>query len=431
MDVTESQYKILYIEGEPRWEYKFLQRALTGEPNINLATLLRVTPNKYYRQGIDSPEQLEAGFPTTKSELFAYDALIIGSVEVSEFEETQQSLIRDFVSERGGSLMMIAGLHGLGLGGWGESIINEVLPSRLSSDSEHSNFTRSKATVLLTSNGASAPMLQFSDDATENKRLWNELPELADYQSIGPLRPAASTLLEIINVNGEHQPLLVTQPYGRGQSYILATGGTWRWQMSLPLDDMRHETFWRQLARSLVANSPLPFQLSTRVENGSITVRAQIRDPDAEENQGLSIAAVASSDTDIPITFELLPLAEQPDIYEGSFTPQQDALYAIEAISKIGDKPVNSTRTAIRYNNNQEAFGIRQNRDLLERLSTSTGGQYWPPTQWSEIPDAISRSSAGITAQDIRYLWDAPAFFILLLILKAIEWLLRRRWRVI
>ena len=52
-------------------------------------------------------------------------------------------------------------------------------------------------------------------------------------------------------------PLLLTQPFGRGRSFVLATGGTWRWQMSLPVEDQRHETFWRQLLRTLVASAHL------------------------------------------------------------------------------------------------------------------------------------------------------------------------------
>lgn len=428
VDVPEGRYKILYVEGEPRWEYKFMQRALTDDPSIQLSTLLKVTPNKFYRQGIDSPEQLADGFPTERSELFAYDALIIGSMQVAEFTQEQQEMIRDFVSERGGSLMMLAGLNGLGLGGWGESVVNEVLPSRLSL--QDAAFVRQKAPVVLTDAGRAAPMLKFSDSDTDNVTQWSELPEIADYQSLGPLRPAATTLLEV-NIDGRNQPLLVSQPYGRGQSFILATGGTWRWQMSLPLDDLRHETFWRQLARNLVANSPRPFELTATVENENILVRAELRDPDAEENQGLAITAVASSDTNEVVNLELLPVPGSPGVFEAAFSPASNGLYSIEALSRKDDDVVSSVRTATRYDQGQESFGVRQNRALLERIAAVTGGSYWTPAQWGEIPEAISYSTAGITQQQISYLWDAPFFFLLLFALKAAEWLLRRAWRVI
>ncbi|MDG1850743.1 MAG: hypothetical protein P8J44_01355 [Gammaproteobacteria bacterium] len=428
VDVEESRYKVLYVEGEPRWEYKFLQRALNDDPSIQLSTLLKVTPNKYYRQGIESPEQLENGFPEERAELFNYDALIIGSLNAAELTSEQHAMIRDFVSDRGGSLMMLAGLNGLGLGGWGETVVNEILPSRLNAD--NAAFVREKAPVTLTDSGRLAPMLQFSDSESENERLWSELPEIADHQQLGPLRPAATTLLGV-NVEGRIQPLLVTQPYGKGQSYIMATGGTWRWQMSLPVADMRHETFWRQLTRGLVANSPRPFELTSRVQNEEISVRAQVRDPDAEENQGLEISAVVSSENSDVVSLDLQPVPGQHGVYEASFTPNQTGLYSIEAISRVGESLVSATTTAVRYDEGQEIFNVRQNRPLLERISLLTGGQYWSPEQWDEIPEAISYSTAGITEQQISYLWDAPFFFLLLILLKTAEWLLRRHWRTI
>lgn len=427
VDVPEGQYRILYVEGEPRWEYKFLQRALEEDPSIRLSTLLKVTPNKYYRQGIDGPEELADGFPTERSELFDYDALMIGSMNVAEFTEGQQEMIRDFVSERGGSLLMLAGLNGLGLGGWGESPVNEVLPSRLSL--EDADFVRTQVPIALTDSGRVSPLLQLSDSPSENERLWSELPAIADYQKLGPLRPAATTLLDAI-VDGRNQPLLVTQPYGRGQSYILATGGTWRWQMSLPLDDMRHETFWRQLARNLVANSPRPFELSATVEGDDMVVRAVLRDPEAEENQNLTITAVANGDNEL-INMDLQPVPGRPGVYENSFRPGAPGLFTVEAISRRDDELVKSIRTATRYDQGQESFGIRQNRALLERVSAATGGAYWTPAQWPALSEAISYSTAGITEQQINYLWDAPFFFLLLLALKTIEWLCRRSWQVI
>ena len=94
---------------------------------------------------------------------------------------------------------------------------------------------REKSWITLTDNGKLSPLLQLSNSETENERIWADLPEIADYQQLGPLRPAATTLLNV-NVDGRMQPLLVTQPYGRGQSYILATGGTWRWQVGGELE---------------------------------------------------------------------------------------------------------------------------------------------------------------------------------------------------
>ena len=76
VNVESGRRRILYVEGEPRWEYKFIRRAETDDSIIQLVSMLRTTENKIYRQGIDDPKQLAQGFPATAEELFAYQGLI-------------------------------------------------------------------------------------------------------------------------------------------------------------------------------------------------------------------------------------------------------------------------------------------------------------------------------------------------------------------
>ena len=131
VQVPEDRRRILYVEGEPRWEYKFIRRALEEDSPIRLASLLRTTPNKFYRQGVENEAELADGFPQERDALFAYDGLIIGSFAAAELTEEQQTWVRDFVSERGGSLLMLGGRRGLADGGWANSIVAEVLPAQL------------------------------------------------------------------------------------------------------------------------------------------------------------------------------------------------------------------------------------------------------------------------------------------------------------
>jgi hypothetical protein len=146
---------------------------------------------------------------------------------------------------------MLAGPNGLGNGGWGQSGIADVLPARLPPSTTNS-FFRKKAGVALTPQGAEEQMLRLADGSSANRESWQSLPEIADYQVTGTLKPAAITLVNAVTEIGQ-VPLLITQQFGRGHAFILASGGTWRWQMSMPVEDQSHETFWRQLLRTLVA----------------------------------------------------------------------------------------------------------------------------------------------------------------------------------
>ena len=429
VDVANQQYRVLYFEGEPRWEYKFLRRAVGHDEDLGIATLLRVSPNKFYRQGIDSAEQLQDGFPTTRDELFTYDALIIGSVEAASLRGEQQEIIRDFVSERGGSLLMLAGPNGLGNGGWGQSAIADVLPARLPATTTDS-FRRKKASVLLTPQGASKQMLRFSADADENRAAWGELPEIADYQLTGSLKPAAVTLLNADTEFGEI-PLLITQPFGRGHAYILASGGTWRWQMSMPLEDQKHETFWRQVLRAMVASAPENISLVANGNAGDvdISLRAEFRDDAFRPVDDIGVTAVASHESGETFSLAMQASGDEPGVFVGTLTPPQSGTWYFEAVAERNGEPIAVSRTSILHESGQaEFFSFRKNRGLLQRLSEATGGQYFEADDLSDLPDLLRYSSSGITETEYRAIWDAPAVFLLLLMLKASEWLLRRRW---
>jgi len=429
--VEDENFRILYYEGEPRWEYKFMRRALGTNSDIALVSLLQVSPNKFYRQGIESPQQLADGFPATRDELFGYDALIIGSVEAAALSDTQLDNIHAFVSERGGSLLMLGGRSGLGSGGWGQSKIADLLPVMLPPSSEIS-FLRERARVHLTPQGGDYAALRFASSDEENRSLWEDLPELADYQRSAGLKPAARTLLTL-RTDSEELPLLVTQPFGRGNSFVLATGGTWRWQMSLPVEDERHERFWRQLLRALVSSAPQRTSIvASRTAGTVVDVRAELRDESFEPLGGIRVAAIASHENGETQVVELLPDADSPGMFSGRFDAGAAGNWYVEAIARSDDTTAAVLRTGIYVEpESREHFNLRSNPAFLRRLADATGGQFFSSATLAGLPDVLRYASAGISETVDRPIWDAPAWFLLLLAIKAGEWLLRRRWGTI
>jgi len=109
IQVNDRAEKVLYYEGEPRFELKFLRRAVEADKNLQVVTLDRTAENKYYRQAVTSADELIGGFPKTREELFQYRALILGSVEAASFTPEQLRMIADFVNKRGGGLLMLGG----------------------------------------------------------------------------------------------------------------------------------------------------------------------------------------------------------------------------------------------------------------------------------------------------------------------------------
>ena len=428
VDVQDQQFSVLYFEGEPRWEYKFLRRAVADDADIALMTLLRVSPNKFYRQGISTPEQLAEGFPSTAAELFAFDALIIGSVEAASLDKEQQQLIKKFVGERGGSLLLIAGPNGLGNGGWGQSAIADVLPTRLPAPGDDS-FQRRKVSVALTPHGEAMPMLRLAADGDENRAAWSALPQIADFQLTGELKPAAITLLEFESGTGA-RPLLITQPYGRGNAFILATGGTWRWQMSMPADDQSHEAFWRQTLRALVSSAPAAVSLQVSADGDTaLSLRAEFRDEEFNTLDDIGVSAVASNANGDAMSIVLQPSNSEAGVFLGEVEPGTSGTWYVEALAERSGEPLAVARSSVHFQaGDAEHFNFRANNALLQRISNVTGGQNFAPEQAGDIGELLRYSSAGVTETEYRRIWDAPAILMLLLLLKGAEWLLRRRW---
>jgi uncharacterized membrane protein len=432
MEVPEQRRHILYIEGEPRWEYKFIRRAIDENPAVRVASLLKTTPNKFYRQGIEAPDELVNGFPTEELELFRYDALMIGSFEAAALTPAQHDMIREFVSRRGGSLLMLGGRRGLTDGGWGPTSVAETLPVRLP-ELDGPSFVREPARAKLTAVGRTSALTRLAADDEKNDAEWNSLPELADFQTLGALKPGAETLLEA-EFAGRTEPLLVEQRYGLGHVYVLATGGTWRWQMQLPHEDQRHETFWRQFLQAAATTAPQPVTItSQRVfygDESAVTLRAEVRDKSYQPATDATVSLEVSDGLGPPTTLEMTPVAGERGIYEAAYDTTHTGVFRFEAVAKnAAAEDLGRARFAVRREDGVvEHYRVQQNRPLLERLAAATGGRYFSVADVGQLPEAVSFSEAGSVERQVLDLWNMPIVFLLLLLLKSGEWLLRLYW---
>jgi len=433
VNVESGRRSILYVEGEPRWEYKFVRRAQSDDEVVRLVSMLRTTENKIYRQGIDDPKELAQGFPATAEELFAYQGLIIGSMEADYFTPTQRDLIEQFVDRRGGGLLLLGGRWALADGGWGASGLADLLPTLL--QARKGTFHRDPATVALTPAGADSIICRLIEDPARNQARWKKLPYLADYQDPGAAKPGAAVLIEM-NGGGRRLPLLITQNYGRGRTAILATSGTWRWQMSLPLEDHTHNAFWQQLLRWLVADTPGHVVATVAnpmlFDDGRVKISGDVRDKDFAPAPDSLVQAHISGPGGKGTTLDLAPDPNAPGVFHAEWNADQPGSYSVlVTASRAGADLGNDTLTFARMDGVAENFHHEQNRELLERLSAQTGGLYWRPQDLSRLARDIPYSEAGISFRQTKDLWNMPAVFLLILLLRCSEWLLRRRWGIV
>jgi hypothetical protein len=320
-------------------------------------------------------------------------------------------------------------------GGWGASSINELLPTFLPPG--RNNFHRNAATVELTPAGAESPITRLLDDPGKNTERWKKLTYLADYQNAGSPKPGALVLAQM-NVGRRKFPLLVTQNYGHGHTAILATGGTWRWQMSEALGDPSHNLFWQQLIRWLVADSPGKVTGSASshllMDDGRIQLTALVHDPQFQPSVSSHVVAHILGPQGVNSFIDLSPTQETPGKYEAAWSAEKPGGYLAEITATDNSSKQELGRDTLTFSREDgvaEDFHTEQNRQLLQLLSTETSGRYWEPNSINDLPKDISYSEAGISVRTTNPLWNMPVIFLVLLSLLSAEWLLRRRWGIV
>ena len=396
--------------------------------------MLRTSENKIYRQGINDPAELSEGFPVRPEDLFQYAGIIIGSVDADYFTPLQRELMREYVDRRGGGILFLGGRSSLSDGGWSASSLNDVMPTFLPAGNH--NFHRNAATVELTRAGADSPITRLLDDPEKNIERWKKLTYLADYEDPGTPKPGATVLADLKS-GRRTLPLLITQNYGRGRSAILATGGTWRWQMSEALGDPSHDMFWQQLLRWLIADSPGPVTAATPtrllIDDGHIQLTALVHDRQFQPSSDAHVTAHIVGPQNTNAFVDLTPSQDTPGQFQVEWTADKPGTYLAEVTAESPEKqPLGSdVLTFQREDGVAENFHTGQNRHLLEQLAQQTGGRYWKQSELKNLPRDISYSEAGISVRNTDELWNMPIVFLLLLALPAAEWLLRRKWGVV
>ena len=433
LSVDGSKRRILYVEGEPRWEFKFLRRAIDDDPALEIVSMLRTTQNKIYRQGISTPKELEEGFPSKPEDLFQYQGLLLGSVESGFFTMAQQEAIKQFVDRRGGGLLFLGGRSSLADGGYNAAPFSELLPVRL--PQRKNTFHRDLVAAELTDIGKKSLVCRIEDNGDKSNDHWEILPYLANYQDPGVAKPGAVVLARA-NAGGNRIPLLVTENYGRGRTAVFATGGSWRWRMQQPLGDNSQETFWRQLLRWTAGPTPtrvVATATTTQLEdNGKIQLRAEVRDQSYLPTNDAEVEAniIGPNGTSEAVALRPQPLTQ--GIYAADWNASRDGSYVAEVSAKRGKTDLGKDVLTFRREDGvAENFHHQQNRDLLQKLADETGGRYYTPSDAKKLPTEISFSEAGITGRETRDLWNIPLVFFVILALRSTEWLLRRKWGVV
>ena len=437
VEVIQGPLRLLHVEGEPRWELGKIREALQlNEKNIVLVSLQRTGENKFYRQGIGNQVELATGFPKTEEELFSYDGLVLGSVEAGFFTADQLRSIEAFVARRGGGLLALGGRLSFDGGKYKGTTLEDLLPVSLTGGPvDDVNSFAPVYKPILTGAGQAHPITRLNEDRGVNQKTWNELPPISVSETLTNVKPGASVLLEARKVDnsGAHVPLLVQQRYGRGQTLALTAADTWRWRMRMDARNNAHETFWRQMLRYVVSNTPRQIEIGTAKDvysvDDTVNIVVDVRDkhfnPVGDAHATARITKPSGTTIDVPLKFTTLNAA---NIYTGEFKADELGQHRIDLVGTSASLGQFSANANVLVSDlNREYYSAAQNSDLLKRIAADTGGKYYTPGQTQSLLDDLTYRQTPYSERVTKDLWDMPVNFMLLVGLLSAEWFLRKR----
>jgi uncharacterized membrane protein len=470
VDRGGGPYRVLYVSGRPNWEYKFLRRAVAEDDEVTLVALLRIAKKEpkfsflgrqgertnplfrgFNNQGDENAEQydqpvllrfgleegeleeLRGGFPKDAEDLFRYHAVILDDLEAAFFTQDQQSLLAEFVSQRGGALLMLGGNHSLAEGGYQRTPIGEMLPVYL--DRSPPTPVAGAYRLKLTREGWLQPWVRVRANEPDEEERLAKMPGFKALNRIDAIKPGASVLAEVEGADGTLRPALVVQPFGRGRTGALLVGDLWRWGLRRPDPaESDLEKSWRQTVRWLVSDVPKSVEIETRRAADSalpgveIVVRARDKQFQPLDNAQVSLKVHTPDKRQIELVAEATGAAAGE--YRATFAPRDSGAYRADVdVTAPDGSDVGHRETGWAVEPETEEFRtLVVNRPLLERIARESGGEVVSLAGLESFVGSLPNRKIPVTESWTWPLWHQWGVLAAAIGCLVGEWGLRR-WR--
>ena len=475
IQVADDKADVLIVDGEARWEFRYIRNALARDPHVRATAVVFHQPEFGTQRAYESSLPNVRREPTDKQSdpLGAFDAVILGDLDPADMPQDIWTRLESYVADRGGTLVFNPGPNS-----WSTLLNHETVRKLLPVleprpipvaptfiDPAHPAMVPGVALQLEQSSIETNawPMLQLTTDSAQNRSIWAGLPRLPWVLS-GHLKPGATSLATTIG--NDSNPVMAAQPYGLGKVLWIGTDGTWRWRYRV--GDTYHHRFWGQVIRWATSsklatgNTFVRFgPIRPRIEEGEdIRIQARIADGISGVSPDLMIAArlykidPASTtayakvgkdhrpEAHTPTTGEaiavvpLAPVAGQPRMFEGGTSSLPVGSYAIrldvpqlaQALhldEATGAMP--ESRIDIVGRQTSEIVELAANRDPLDRLASATGGRVLIDYEASQLGPLLRARAKTVSRTEETPLWDQPIALMVFFGILTLEWVARKR----
>lgn len=422
--VVDRELRILYVEGQLRYEAKYISQALGAAERFSIDRRLILEP----MGGQQSPSLSE-----NPQEWLKYHAIIIGDVPAGTFTPRQLEIIKDLVSNKGKGLCMIGGENSFGRGGWADSPLAGLIPVELDLSGEQ---IAAATTIVPSEIGLRHDLMDLG--TPDVAAAWAQLPLAVGANKLGKPRLGASVLA----ATPQGDPLIVCHSPGAGRSLAIAFDTTWRWVLS-PKDTAElQRRFWRQVALYL-ANPKGNIWVTTDKTNYDmqrLTVGADkgVITAGIEDASGRAIPQalreVSLTDPSGKTTaIALSPAADGGrEFLSGRIpAPVATGTYVLNMKAQVDGKLLTAEHQYEVTQKDLESREVLANLSLLRKMAQASGGRYYTLGELGLMLDDISRSAGPIYGPDEPIVDDLSGRFrwpivLCLIALLCAEWAIRK-----
>lgn len=440
--VLDAKINVLYVEGYPRWEYRYVKNEMIRDQTVNISCLLTSADPTFAQEGdvadtkTNFPGPIKR-FPESIEEILKYDVIIFGDVEPKQLTDFQLQLVKDFVSKRGGGFGMIAGPRYAPVA-YRNTALEELLPVFITRVQEGRPASIKEGfRPVLTKDGADSSIFRFFEDRVKNENfIKNDIQPIFWFcQGVQPKPGVGEVYAQhptATSPDGRKAPLLVLGRYGAGRTLFSGIDDSWRWRFYT--GEAVFDTYWiqqfRYLARSKkLGQRKLTFQSFRPAYEVGEQVRLSLKvlDPQLLTQLPETIAVEIMGADGKPAYRENLVKQEgQIDLYMASYTADkigkfQAVLPPIAGGVESMDIPFEVNVPRLELNQPQV------DRTLLTRLASETNGKSYELDQAAtrlaaDIPSAAKQIPVEISEP----IWNKNRALVLFVLLITLEWVLRK-----
>lgn len=463
VDRGNGPFRILYVTGRPNWELKFLRRAMQEEEELDLVALVRIAKREarfsfrgnigqksnslfkgfesqdddtteqhdepvFLRLGTKDKDELRGGFPQDAEALFEYDAIVLDDLEAKFFSEDQKSLVQQFVSLRGGGLLMLGGQESFGSGEYDRTQIGEILPVYL--DQVKPVFGAQYG-LNLTREGWLQPWVRIESTEVEEKKRLQSMPKFKTLNLAQSIKPGATVLASVVTGGEKEFPALVVQPFGKGRTGAMMIGDLWRWHLKSDEENKDLLKAWRQTMRWLVSDVPRRVEVDVKRKNDvnrTAEIVVRVRDEGFKPFDNASVAIEVETPDGKSIELIGEPSDNEPGTYLANFVSVEPGSYCakVAAVSEDGSEIESREAGWVSDPDSEEFQSLEPNFQFLEALAKRSGGEVLDLDGLDEFVDSLEYREVPITETRTIPWWHRWPIFALAIGLLVAEWGIRR-----